>query len=61
MALGDTLLSTSQAALLYHVTPRTMRRWVADAGLHDYGLRWPRYTWADIDDAVHTHHQSAVA
>lgn len=50
MALGDVLLSTNQAAIVYGVPARTVRYRIAHAHLARYGLRGrPRYLWSDLD------------
>lgn len=52
----DVDLSTADAAVVYRVPVRTMRHWIAAAGLPNVGRRArPRYAWEAVDALVARH------
>lgn len=55
--LGETLLSVTQAALIYEIPERTLRSWITLAQLRSEttARNRPRYMWQDIDTLVQSH------
>lgn len=53
---GDLFYSTPEAARLYRIPARTLRRWIAQADIahHGHAVR-PRYRLADLNDVAIQH------